>query len=179
MLRRIESGAFTHHEFPEREAPNPERRSERLAGRTQTAPVKTYEMRSRSVRTTDRETKLMARPYLRDLYTNDAGDMICQACHDAMPFKLSDGTPYFEIPEVVGAVSAELAENHLALCPNCSAKWQHANETTEAVLRQAISASEQPEIEVTLAGAVVKIRFVRIPFDDLRTVLAALKTVPA
>jgi len=179
MLRRIESGAFTHHEFPEREAPNPERRSERLAGRTQTAPIKTYEMRSRSVRTTDRETKLMARPYLRDLYTNDAGDMICQACHDAMPFKLSDGTPYFEIPEVVGAVSAELAENHLALCPNCSAKWQHANETTEAVLRQAISASEQPEIEVTLAGVVVKLRFVRVHFDDLRTVLAALKTVPA
>jgi len=96
-----------------------------------------------------------------------------------MPFKLSDRTPYFEIPEIVGAVSAELAENHLALCPNCSAKWQHANETSEAVLRQAISASEQPEIEVTLAGAVVKLRFVRVHFDDLRTVLAALKTVPA
>jgi hypothetical protein len=179
MLRRIESGAFTHHEFPQREAPNPERRSERLAGRTQSATAKTYEMRSRSVRTTDRETKLLARPYLRDLYTNEAGDMICQACHDAMPFKLSDGAPYFEIPEVIRAVSEELAENHLALCPNCCAKWQHANETPETVLRQAISASEQPEIEVTLAGVVVKLRFVRIHYDDLRTILIASKTVPA
>jgi hypothetical protein len=76
-------------------------------------------------------------------------------------------------------VSEELAENHLALCPNCCAKWQHANETPETVLRQAISASEQPEIEVTLAGVVVKLRFVRIHYDDLRTILIASKTVPA
>ncbi len=179
MLRRIESGSFSRHEFPEREAPNPAHRSERLAGRSQNATAKTYELRSRSVRTTDKESRQLARPYLRDLYTNDAGDMICQACHDAMPFKLSDGTPYFEMPEVLGAVSEELAENHLALCPNCSAKWRYANETPEAEVHNAILTSEQPEVDVVLAGGPVKVRLVRIHFDDLRVILNALKKVPA
>jgi len=179
MLRRIESGSFSRHEFPEREAPNPAHRSERLAGRSQNATTKTYELRSRSVRTTDKESRQLARPYLRDLYTNDASDMICQACHDAMPFKLSDGTPYFEMPEVLGAVSEELAENHLALCPNCSAKWRYANETPEAEVQNAILTSEQPEVDVVLAGGPVKVRFVRIHFDDLRVILNALKKVPA
>lgn len=176
MLRRIEAGAFTHHEFPERDAPNPERRAERIAGRAQTATTKTYETRSRSVRTSDRETKLLARPYLRDLYTNDAGDMICQACHDVMPFKLPDGSPYFETPEVITALSAEFAENHLALCPNCCAKWQHANETSEADLRHAIGSSDAPDVEVTLAGAVVRLRFVRVHFDDLCAIVTAPRT---
>lgn len=105
--------------------------------------------------------------------------MICQACHDAMPFKLSDGTPYFEMPEVLGAVSEEFAENHLALCPNCSAKWRYANETPEAEVHNAILTSEQPEMDVVLAGGPVKVRFVRIHFDDLRVILNALKKVPA
>ena len=179
MLRQIESGAFTRHEFPEREAPNPERRSERLAERAQAATAKTYETRSRTVRTTEKDAKMLARPYLRDLYTNDAGDMICQACHDVMPFKTADGAPYFEAPEVLGALSQELAENHLALCPTCCAKWHHANETPETALRGAIELSESPDIDIMLAGSPVKLRFVRVHFDDLRTILTALKRVPA
>lgn len=179
MLRRIESGAFNHHEFPEREAPNPERRSERMAERAQAVTTKAYETRSRTVRTTEKDVKMLARPYLRDLYTNDADEMICQACHDVMPFELADGSPYFEAPEVLSALSQELAENHLALCPTCCAKWHHANETPEAALREAIELSEAPEVDVTLAGSPVRLRFVRVHFDDLRTILAALKRVPA
>ncbi|MGJ4949004.1 sacsin N-terminal ATP-binding-like domain-containing protein [Bradyrhizobium sp. HKCCYLS20291] len=179
MLRRIESGAFAQHQFPEREAPNRERRSERLAERAQAATAKTYETRSRTVRTSDKDVKMLARPYLRDLYTNDSGEMICQACHDVMPFKLPDGSPYFEAPEVLGALSQEIAENHVALCPTCCAKWHHANDTAETVLRDAIEVSDLPEIDVTLAGSPVKLRFVRVHFDDLRTILTALKRVLA
>lgn len=92
-----------------------------------------------------------------------------------MPFKLSDGSPYFEAPEVVTALPGELAENHLALCPTCSAKWQHANKTSETDLRQAINTSDEPDIEVTLAGDVIRLRFVRVHFDDLRAILIAPK----
>jgi hypothetical protein len=131
MLQRIASGAFTSPRFPERDAPNPARRAEKLAERASAAPAKAYESRSRSVRTTDKEVRQLARPYLRDLYTNPDGEMICQACHLAMPFRLEDGTPYFEAPELFQSSSAELAENHLALCPTCCAKWQHANSTSD------------------------------------------------
>jgi len=173
MLRRIASGAFTPPEFPERSAPNPERRAERLAERARAAPEKTYESRAGSVRISDKEARQMARPYLRDLYTNEAGDMICQACHDIMPFRLADGTPYFEAPELIQTVSTEIPENHLALCPTCCAKWQHANDASDAELREAIQGAETPEIHVTLAGRLTRLRFVRLHFDDLRTIFDA------
>lgn len=170
ILHRIESGAFKTPEFPEREAPNPERRAERLAERARAAPTKAYETRSRSVRTTDKETRQLARPYLRDLYTNAAGDMICQACHLAMPFRLSDGTPYFEAPELLQSASAELAENHLALCPTCCAKWQHANGTSDADIGEALQNADLAELIATLAGEATRLRFVQVHFDDLRTI---------
>ena len=170
ILHRIESGAFKTPEFPEREAPNPERRAERLAERARAAPTKAYETRNRSVRTTDKETRQLARPYLRDLYTNAAGDMICQACHLAMPFRLSDGTPYFEAPELLQSASAELAENHLALCPTCCAKWQHANGTSDADIGEALQNADSAELIATLAGEATRLRFVQVHFDDLRTI---------
>lgn len=170
MLQRIANGAFTTPVFPEREAPNPERRAERLVERARAAPTKAYETRSRSVRTTDKEVRQLARPYLRDLYTNPGGEMICQACHLEMPFRLEDGTPYFEAPELLQSSSAELAENHLALCPTCCAKWQHANGTSDVEIGEAIESAELPELSIVLAGEATRLRFVQVHFDDLRTI---------
>lgn len=174
MLQRIESGAFNAPEFPEREAPNPERRAERLTERVHAAPIKSHEPRVRSVRTTDKEARQMARPYLQDLYTNSAGEMVCQACHFTMPFQLEDGTPYFETPELLQSTSAELAENHLALCPTCCAKWQHANGTSDAEIGEAIKNSESPELCVTLARKATRLRFVQVHFNDLRTIMGVV-----
>jgi hypothetical protein len=174
MLQRIASGAYTTPQFPVRESPNPERRAERLAARARAAPLKAYETRSRSVRTTDKDARQLARPYLRDLYTNPAGEMICQACHQDMPFRLDDGIPYFEAPELLQSASAELAENHLALCPTCCAKWQNANGTSEAELRDALLSAKAPELSVVLAGETVRIRFVQVHYEDLRTIFKAL-----
>lgn len=170
MLQRIASGAFTTPRFPEREAPNPARRAEKLAERASEAPAKAYESRSRSVRTTDKDVRQLARPYLRDLYTNPDGEMICQACHLAMPFRLEDGTPYFEAPELLQSSSAELAENHLALCPTCCAKWQHANSTSDVEIGDGIESAELPELNIILAGEATRLRFVQVHFDDLRTI---------
>lgn len=174
MLHRIASGAYSTAQFPERTSTNSERRAERLAARAQAAPIKTYETRSRSVRTSDKDARQLARPYLRDHYTNDSGEMICQACHLVMPFRLDDGAYYFEAPELLQSVSAELAENHLALCPNCCAKWQNANGTADAEIHEALVGAEGLEVRVTLAGEVACIRFVQVHLEDLRTIFGAL-----
>ena len=47
-----------------------------------------------------------------------------------MPFKLADGSPYFEGVEFLRSEGRELSENHVALCPTCAAKWRYANETS-------------------------------------------------
>ncbi len=179
MLRQIASGAFAAPLFPEHEVPNPERRAERLAERARTSPVKAYEARNRSVRVTDKESRQLSRPYLRSLYTNVTGEMICQACHTVMPFNLEDGTPYFEAPELLQSASSEVEENHLALCPNCCAKWQHARNTKDLEILENIRSSACPELQVTLAGSLTRIRFVRSHFDDLRTVFAVVGLDPS
>src|SRR4029079_8748713 len=119
---------------------------------------------------TDKDARQMARPYLRDLYTNLQGDLVCQACHRAMPFRLEDGKHYFEAPEFLQSASAELKENHLALCPTCCAKWQNANSTSDAEIREALSAAKAPELSVVLAGETVRVRFVQVHYEDLRTI---------
>ena len=170
MLRRVASGAFTAPEFPERESSNPERRAARMAERTRAAPSKSYEVHDRSVRISDKEARRQARPYLTDLYTNSADEMICQACHQEMPFRLGDGSPYFEAPELLADASSELVENHLALCPTCSAKWRFARTTTDAELLEKLRDAKAPEMNVSLAGEETVLRFVQVHFDDLRTI---------
>lgn len=174
LMQRIASGAYVTPQFPERISPNPERRAARLATKAQAAPAKSYEARSRSVRTSDKDARQLARPYLRDLYTNESGEMICQACHLVMPFRLDDGAHYFEAPEFLQSVSTELAENHLALCPNCCAKWQNANSVPDAELHEALIVADELELSVTLAGEAVRLRFVRVHIEDLRTILGVL-----
>ena len=102
-----------------------------------------------------------ARSYLADLYTNDDGVMVCQCCRNAMPFKLGDGTYYFEAVQFDSDCDRELTQNHLALCPICAAKFQYARDTPDADLRAAL-ANGNAEIEVTLAGALENIRFVNL-----------------
>src|SRR5205807_1758565 len=86
------------------------------------------------------------------------------------PFRLADGSPYFEAPELLAEVSAELKENHLALCPTCCAKWQHARDTSDADVLDALRAARALEIMVHLAGEDTLIRFVQVHLDDLRTI---------
>jgi hypothetical protein len=165
-------GASSAPEFPQREAPDPGRRAERMASRAQAALPKTYEIRQRSVRTSDKDARQLGRVYLADYYTNDAGQMVCQACHQRMPFNLADGSPYFEAPELLPEASAELAENHLALCPTCCAKWRHARATSDADVIAGLRSAQAPQITVTLAGEVTVIRFVQVHVDDLRAIVS-------
>jgi hypothetical protein len=170
LLRNIDNRAYVQDMFPQNEARDPARRAERLAERAKKAPAKTYETRERSVRTSNGDTKALSRTYLEDHYTNTFGDMICQCCHRKMPFNLPSGTPYFESCEFLDCLDTEHGENYLALCPLCSAKWQYANPSTNAELRDRIAVATSPQIEVQLAGEPALLRFTQVHFDDIRTV---------
>lgn len=170
VMQKLSSRAYEQPDFPEKETRDPERRSQRLAARAQSAPAKTYEVRQRSVRISNSESKGIARTYLEDHYTNQLGDMVCQACHETMPFKLPNGSPYFEASELLESLDAEHSENHLALCPTCAAKWQHANPVTDTELRAALAAAVTPDIMVKLAGEPVRLRFTHVHIDDVRTI---------
>lgn len=87
-----------------------------------------------------------------------------------MPFNLPDGSPYFEALECLDSLDKEQAENHLALCPTCAAKWRHANAAQDAELRSKIRGASSPEINVELAGDPARIRFTQMHLDDLRTI---------
>jgi hypothetical protein len=99
--------------------------------------------------------------------------MICQACHQAMPFNRLDGSPYFEAPELLPNAPIELVENHLALCPTCCAKWRHARETSDGDVLKRLRAAQAPEITVRLAGEDTVVRFVQMHLDDVITIASA------
>lgn len=170
IARKLDARAYEQVEFPEREARDPDRRAARLAARAQHAPAKTYEVRERSVRTSNNESRATARSYLEDHYTTPLGDMICQGCQKKMPFVLPDGSPYFEASELLNGMTTEHAETHLAMCPVCAAKWRHANPMGDPELRNLIESATSPEIDITLAGEPVRLRFTQLHLDDIRTV---------
>jgi hypothetical protein len=170
MVSTINNRSFEPVEFPEREAGSPGRRAERLTARAQTAPEKSYETRERSVRISNPETRTAARTYLEDHYTNPLGEMVCQGCHGKMPFNLPDGSPYFEAVECLDSLEKELAENHLALCPTCAAKWRHANPVDDIELRGKLAETSLPEIMLELAGDPTRVRFTHMHLNDIRTV---------
>ena len=82
-------------DFPVRESGDPDRRSKRVAEQAKNARRKQYDGKPRSVRTSD-EIQPEIKTYLRELYTNDHGQMVCQACVKEMPFRLDDGSYYFK-----------------------------------------------------------------------------------
>ena len=115
--------------------------------------------------------RAQAKTWLRDLYTLSDGTMVCQCCHQRMPFNLSDGKPYFEAVACVADEARELVENFLALCPTCAAKWQVANGQTPAVIRARLFETAELSIEVSLAGDEAVLRFVEVHLLDLQTAL--------
>jgi glycine/D-amino acid oxidase-like deaminating enzyme len=82
-------------ELPDREPANPARRAEGIAAHAAEAPDRITEERTRSVSIGREAVKEEAAQYLCQQYTID-GDVICQICKTPMPFKLDDGTDYFE-----------------------------------------------------------------------------------
>ena len=93
------------------------------------------------------QTSEETRTYLKQNYTNSDGVLICQSCHDAMPFKLKDGSWYFEAVQFVPGRKRIHKANALAMCPLCAAKYKYVRETKDNALIEDLLA-----IVVSVAG---------------------------
>lgn len=161
-------------EFPTRTVKNPERRQERLSERLVGAPEKEYEEHEGSVRTT-RET-IDPDIWLRDQYTNETGQMICQICKGEMPFRKRDGEYYFESVEALSRehFHKEHEAQFLALCPLCAAMYKEfvkRDEEAMLELKNAFMHSDDLEIPMRLGELDRSIRFVETHYHDIKTIL--------
>ena len=161
--------------FPTSPTINPERRKERLAEQYDAAPEKEYETRERSIRTT--RSEIAPNIYLKNQYTNEDGQMICQICEEEMPFRKRDGEYYFEAVEALSRdyFNKEHEAQFLALCPLCAAKYKEFVKRDEAVmgnLFDALKASDKSEVSLTLEESKTdSLRFVETHWQDMQTIL--------
>ncbi|MDB4142953.1 hypothetical protein N9733_05775 [Akkermansiaceae bacterium] len=161
---------------PEESVPNPERRRKKVTENSANALKKESEIRERSIRPGAREEKSDAKTYLRAKYRNPEGLLICQCCHEVMPFKVKDEY-YFEAVQCLRDLDSHCKENHFALCPNCAAMYRHARESDDQEIRRSIielnnsPTAESAEITVRLARREFQLRFVGTHLFDLRTIL--------
>jgi len=162
---------------PEESVPNPERRRKGVLERRDNAPTKESITRERSIQPRAKKEKLEAKAYLRAKYKNPDEQLVCQCCHDEMPFKVGKHH-YFEAVQCVRGLGHHYFENNLALCPTCAAMYQHARETDDAEVQRSIiehdasDTASSTSITIRLAGRQYQLHFVGTHFFDLKTVLS-------
>jgi hypothetical protein len=172
---QVEARRHTHTvAFPVRPVQDAERRSERVGERVASAPVKSYEPRTRSVRVSNSDIEPAV--WLRNQYTNDEGKLVCQICHGEMPFRKRNGEHYFEAVELLSRdeLPQELAVQYLALCPLCAAKYKEfvkRDPDAVAELLGKLTTTDQPEVRVHFQEEDAIIRFVETHWHDLKVVL--------
>lgn len=158
--------------LPDHEPGNPARRRERIIAHSTSAPVRKTEDRTRSVSIGRFDVKDEAKQYLRQQYTNADAEQICQVCKDVLPFKLDDGSFYFETVELLPELKRHYDQNYLCLCPNHAAMFKHANASRET-LRERIAEQTENEMNVVLAQQDETIYFTKTHLSDLRTIIEA------
>ena len=114
-------------ELPEEELKNTDLRRDRVREDAKNAPEHETEKRQRSVSVGLEPVKEQASQYLVQQYSNGDQVMICQICQKELPFKLADGTYYFEAVLFLPGFKQMHHQNYLALCPNHAAMFKHAN----------------------------------------------------
>ena len=163
--------------IPDREPANPQRRASNVAAQAGNAPDKESEMRSRSVSLGREDVKADAAQYLRQHYRNEDGEMTCQVCKGPLPFKLDDGSEFFETVEFLPGLRKRHFQNYLALCPNHSAMYRHAHGCRE-IMCDMVESLEGTELEVILAQRDMTIYLSAVHLIDIKAVLAAEAELP-
>ncbi len=156
-------------ELPEHEPANPERRAQRVGEQALDAPEQQTEERTRSVSVGLEAVKEDAAQYLRQQYTTD-GEMICQLCKAPMPFKLDDGSDYFEKVKFLRELTKPHYQNYLALCPNHAAMFQHANGSSKSMTEIFVALTGN-ELQIVLAQQDASVYFTKTHIADLKTVI--------
>ncbi|MDE0678777.1 MAG: hypothetical protein OXI11_00940 [Gammaproteobacteria bacterium] len=172
-IRKRALAEFTRPvDLPEHKPGNQARRASEVRKEAVNAPERTTEKRTRSVSVErDAVKREKTEPYLRDLYTNDDGDTVCQACKRRLPFKLADGSYFFESVELLSNLEKHHYQNYLALCPNHAAMFMYANESKDE-MKEKLQSMDGNELEILLAGQPVSIYFTDTHVEDLKVVLA-------
>ena len=163
--------------FPIKSVANPEHRQERFSDQLSDAPDKSYEKRERSVRATSGAIDPIT--WLRNQYTNEFDQMVCQICKYEMPFRKRDGNYYFEKKEVLSRsfLTKENIAQYLALCPLCAAKYEEfikSDDVVMAKLKEAIITSNSCEVQLLLVDQLTSIRFVEAHYHDLKIILGGV-----
>ncbi|MFZ5675695.1 MAG: sacsin N-terminal ATP-binding-like domain-containing protein [Pseudomonadota bacterium] len=158
--------------IPDRDLANPERRARVVAEQAENAPDKESEIRSRSVSVGREDVKTEAEQYLRQHYRNEDGEMTCQICKGPLPFKLDDGSDFFEAVEFLPGLKKRHFQNYLALCPNHSAMYRHANGCKE-IIRDMLEDLTGNELEVVLAQRDITIYLSATHLIDIKALLSA------
>ena len=163
--------------FPERVPRNAGRARARLIEDVANRPEKEYETRPRSVRVTGNEIDRYTR--LRNQYTNEDGQMVCQICKDEMPFRKRDGEYYFEAVEALPRdyFPKEHEDQFLALCPLCAAMYKEFVKRDEDAVKhlyEGLKESDQLELPLTLGQLSASLRFVETHRQRMKTILAVV-----
>lgn len=157
--------------LPDRESSDPKRRTNKVREEVENAPERITEKKPRSVSIGREAVKEDSKQYLRAQYTNDDGIMICQVCKKPLPFKLADGSYYFETVEFLSELKQRHYQNYLTLCPNHAAMYQHVNDVADLIQKLFLAMAEN-EMKVVLAGECTTIYFTQMHIADLRDVIA-------
>ncbi len=160
--------------FPEKTSNNPDRRQEKVKEQLADTSDKEYEDLKRSVRTS--RGAVVPKIDLREQYTNDSGEMVCQICQEEMPFKKRDGRYYFEAVEVLSKdyFPKEYEAQSIALCPLCAAMYKEfvrRDEDAMKELHRALKDSDDLEVQLKLGELETSVRFVETHRLDVKTIL--------
>ena len=141
--------------FPVRIINNSERRRKKLSDKIDAATPKKYIKQERSERITRNE--IDPSTWLKNQYTNDHDQMVCQICKQEMPFRKHDGEYYFEAVEVLSNdyLTKENEAQFLALCPLCAARYKEfvkREENAMQELYQTLKNSDRLEVFFELGG---------------------------
>lgn len=175
LMRERESRSV----LPE-EAAYGERRATRTADSYEAAPTRSYDTRQRSVRVDAAVNREGRRTYLRAAYESH-GSVICQACHEPMPFQAPDGRDYFEGVQCMEH-SHDVSSNALALCPVCSAKFRSWGVAKNADWQEELATFPLTEgqlsaqVAVRLAGEDTLMHFTGKHLMDLQILMNSLPT---
>jgi len=161
-------------ELPVRPLRNSEVRSTRVEEQARSTPGKTSVIKPRSVQVGIEAAKQDAKTYLAGQYTNTNGQMICQACKDELPFKLPNGSYYFEAVEIIREAPKRFREGFLALCPNHAAAYQYANAHTNT-MSELIATATGNEVELSLGNIETTIYFTQIHLADAKACLNSIQ----
>lgn len=160
--------------FPEKPVDNPDRRGARVVERLQEPQPKVFGERTRRVRVTGPRSA-DPKVWLKEMYENSDGVLVCQMCRNAMPFRLPDEGPYhFEHVQISDDLDREEHTAYLALCPECAAKYRHLvkydSDRVSWFIRSILSADE---LSVQAEGAYgpLTVSFVEKHLHDLQIAL--------